>query len=252
MKKRISLFAGVLCLSFTLMTGCKKHDCAPCTVDGCRIEKIIPVTPTYGDSAVFTYNQSGDPVSMTTSNENLVFKYDGHNRLTEVGDYYNNGFYQYWHHYIYNHQNVIVADSLYDSGPLLNGVPASHFYIHYVTFNYDAQGRIIQKRDSASNGGPFNPIVINYVYDSKGNLENGASYDDKISLRRTNKIWEFIDQNYSLNNEIPAGPYNNAGLPLRVAGNPQFFGFLHFGAVNVTYSCKACEVNEKSSPVLAK
>jgi hypothetical protein len=60
-----------------------------------------------------------------------------------------------------------------------------------------------------------------------------VSYDNKINPRRTNKIWMFVDKDYSANNPIP-GPtaYNELGLPLN---NITFLGN---HATEVFYDCK--------------
>jgi hypothetical protein len=87
MKKLCSIHVAVLCLC--LLAGCKKNIHIPDTTD-CRIEKIN----SDNGSAVFAYNQWGNPVSIITGYQNLVFKYDKFNRLSEFAYYYNNGFYQ--------------------------------------------------------------------------------------------------------------------------------------------------------------
>jgi hypothetical protein len=64
----------------------------------------------------------------------------------------------------------------------------------------------------------------------------------------------FIDQNYSVNNEQPAGPYNSTGWPLHLGARvyPQIFEYLVAGDIDITYSCKTCEETAKSNSSLAK
>jgi len=89
------------------------------------------------------------------------------------------------------------------------------------------------------------------VYDKRGNMElPGAEYDDKINPYRTNKVWQLIFQNYSMNNQIYPGlyppfivNYDRWGLPLAyqlTSSNPQPEIFLYYdllGLLSVSYSC---------------
>ena len=102
-----------------------------------------------------------------------------------------------------------------------------------------------------------------YKYDDKGNLAYTArqyramrswgeavyndtfrvgSYDTKIHLRRTNKMWMFIDRNYSVNNPFTAASYNSYGLPLMFDGRQYLQGLITLvpfisGNTAVTYNC---------------
>jgi len=168
----------------------------------------------------FFYNALGDPIRVTndqvgTGNPNMTFKYDKRNRLTELLRDYNNGSYETWHKYIYNQKNQIVRDTQYvfgeigPSGPL--PVPNEFTLITYV---YDAENRIIKDTYSFYSDGTLDfQFTENYSYDVKGN-RTGRSYDSKLSLLRTNKIWMFIARDYSLSNPFVATSYNEHKLPL--------------------------------------
>ena len=85
-------------------------------------------------------------------------------------------------------------------------------------------------------------------YDRNGNLVRpGVTYDDKINIYRTNRVWQFINGDYSRNNPVTGGgfysfpvtpaAYNGAGLPTRFLGpSTLIFGY-SFYTMDVTYSC---------------
>ncbi|MBA4168642.1 MAG: hypothetical protein H0X41_14045, partial [Chitinophagaceae bacterium] len=87
-----------------------------------------------------------------------------------------------------------------------------------------------------------------YYYDSTGNLMDTvgflprAVYDNKVALYRTNKVWQFVNRNYSLNNSVAAVSYTASGLPVefRPTGQtprvPEFLGFTLFPA-RLDYTC---------------
>jgi len=59
-------------------------------------------------------------------------------------------------------------------------------------------------------------LVNSYSYNADGNLA-GHDYDDKINYHRTNRVWMFIDRDYSVNNPVIATyEYNDFGLPTRI------------------------------------
>jgi hypothetical protein len=110
--------------------------------------------------------------------------------------------------------------------------------IHYA---YDAQNRIIDQTDSLFfDTNEFNVAYHSvYQYDNKGNLINGLTYDDKINIRRTNKIWMFLKRDYSVNNAFVATKYNSFGLPetYHTGYNDLALNFVLPGTNQVEYSC---------------
>jgi hypothetical protein len=79
-----------------------------------------------------------------------------------------------------------------------------------------------------------------YVYDANGNLVNGAVYDNKLNINRTNAVWMFITRDYSVNNPFTASQYNQNSLPLRFTATNNTPAFLPTakGNVSVDYLCR--------------
>ena len=121
---------------------------------------------------------------------------------------------------------------------ITNGSP-TNAYIHQATYySYDNKQRII--KDSTVFAGSIQPVVNTYSYDINGN-KTGSNYDDKINLNRTNKIWMFLNRDYSVNNPYNAASYNTTGLPanlnLSQGENPlKFLGNIFYKA-EILYEC---------------
>jgi len=199
---------------------------------GCRVKSINGIS--------FAYNKNNDPVSyihdnVGTGNPNLFFKYDSRGKLTEFAALYDNGSYEFLHRYTYNQQKIVV-DTAYFFGAY--GVPASYAFKRISYPAYDNLNRIVQ--DSVVQNGQF--TITHYYYHADGNLFNGFTYDDKLNPHRTNKIWMFVDRDYSVNNPVPAATYNSSGLPLTYPAKNGFdlvFAyFTHYGATSITYDCR--------------
>jgi hypothetical protein len=68
--------------------------------------------------------------------------------------------------------------------------------------------------------------------------------DDKVSVYRLNKIWMFLNCNYSENNLLKGTSYNEHGLPLGFGRATQptpilnLLGFVGFNDVEIQYECK--------------
>jgi len=238
----------------------------------CRIEKIISYsswTPTR--TGIFTYNEKGDPVTVTfdytsTGASNFLFLYDNKNRLKGyLATYPNNGpetwisGYQFWFSYTYDAKGRIISDTSYQFGNIEYGVPKVNPYNtrYYANYEYDAVGRVIKVvryLASASGGEGTYASTAEYIYNSDGNLSisrlstpywvteaKGDSYDNKINFHQTNKVWMFVDRNYSKNNTVSAVQYNSKGLPLKFDINPSvYFDFLwqiELRRADIFYSC---------------
>jgi hypothetical protein len=290
MKKSMSLHqAAAVCTIVTvLLAGCNKIDnTAALTTDEvvpCQVQKMVfppltveelsrartrialqvgsratasataPASTSGNDTAIFTYNALGNPVSIihpTGFGDNLFFKYDNANRLTDFKAMYpsvDGG--DEWHRYTYDPHNTtrIIADTTYMDFLSDNGAITSYDFIKLTTFTYDTQDRISKTTESV----PGDITATTYTYDSHGNLEgSGTVYDNKINVHRTNKIWMFLDKDYSVNNQIDNGTYtyNPNSLPVSMATNSQSrvaaFYFMIVGypnlmsTVSIGYSCSA-------------
>jgi hypothetical protein len=211
----------------------------------CSIIQITYPLGVNNDILQFNYNASGDPVSITrkfgthTGSPNFLFKYDERNRLTDfIGPYSNNTSAEFWHKYFYDNRGNIVLDSGYIFPQITNGFP-TNAYIHQAThYTYDNKQRII--KDSTVFAGSIQPVVNTYSYDINGN-KTGSNYDDKINLNRTNKIWMFLNRDYSVNNPYDAASYITTGLPVKLSlsqgENPlKFLGNIFYKA-EIIYEC---------------
>jgi hypothetical protein len=195
----------------------------------CNIQQITVVhTDELGKDTVvysFTYNAAGDPVTVkntavATGNPNAVFKYDRRGKLAEMVRPYDNTSYETWTKYFYDSRGQIVRDTQYIFGTYIDSVPGADlkqgYWIHH--FGYDAYGRVISRIDS-SFFGSVSVTGHSFQYDARGNLVvSGAVYDTDVNFLRTNKIWMFVCNNYSVNNAFLATAYNGHKLPLSFDG----------------------------------
>ena len=211
------------------------------------------VSASGNDSVFFTYNSLGNPVSIihqTNFGDNLFFKYDKANRLTDFIAMYGGSAQggDEWHKYTYDPHNTtrVIADTTYIEFQSESWTIISYEFTQLTTFKYDAQNRISQTTETVEG----DTTVTAYNYDSHGNLEaSGAVYDNKINVHRTNKLWMFLDKNYSVNNPIDNGTYtyDQGNLPVTMATNTlstvAAFYFMVVGypnsmsTVTIGYSC---------------
>ncbi|WP_126246192.1 hypothetical protein [Chitinophaga rhizosphaerae] len=251
-------------LVFTVqyLSGCNKyHDVIPHTA-GCQIVKMNGGL-FIGDSLVIAYDHKDRPLSMTrgsvgTGSPNYLFRYDKKGRLTDFYSVYEppNPYFENWHRYQYDDRNRIITDTSFSFGYVGPGMPLpapeqGHLYVGNVsTYKYDGENRIIQATDFY---GLATLITANYTYNRQGNLEKivwqsgGSSstqtfsYDNKISLRRTNPVWQFLDRDYSVNNSMKVSSYNRYGLPVDVdfSGHGSgTFATVQISATSITYDCR--------------
>jgi len=172
-----------------------------------------------------------------------------------------------WEKFGYNAANQIMKDTSYVFGEIgPDGViqPSSFWSVRNTVLQYDANNRVIASNDSVWSYGKFaNTDHFSYKYDERGNLAYTARqyqsmqswgeaiyndtfrlgpYDNKIHIRRTNKMWMFIDRNYSVNNPFNAVSYNSYGLPLLFDSKQYLQGLITLvpfmsGNVTVEYNC---------------
>ncbi len=212
---------------------------------GCRIKQISTVGQYASFTRLFAYNGNNDPVSVygpagpglgSTGAPALTFTYDGKHRLIEYAGPYGNGYYEFLHRYTWQADKIVV-DSEYNFGPVNGPLPlqAAYRYLRYDKYDRVSQDSIVYI------GFNLPPTVNNYNYDADGNqVGPSKQYDNKLNPHRLNRVWMFIDRDYSVNNPIAASAYNSAGLPLTPALRGYFLGSYYdfTGTTNAVYDCK--------------
>lgn len=227
----------------------------------CRIEEISYL-PSFGPDptvATFSYNHKGNPTAVnfnfvSTGRPNLLFRYNNKGWLTDYIAPYTNGHYEYWAHYTHDNKGRIIADSSFTFGTIPNGQPMPDASIRGATvYEYDSYDRI----KKVTRTYPIYTEANEYIYNAAGNMEiqkryidghfSGADtfhYDNKVNVRRTNRIWMFIDRDYSKNNRKVAEHYNKSGLPTRyrlpghVAIDFNFIYSIELEYSDIKYRCK--------------
>ncbi|GAA3934118.1 hypothetical protein GCM10022209_30600 [Chitinophaga oryziterrae] len=246
-----------------LLSGCNKfHEVPPHTPD-CQIVKLKGGI-FIGDSLVIAYSHNGNPLSITrasvgTGSPNFLFRYDQKGRMTDYYGVYEspNPFFEVWHRYHYDAKNRITVDTSYSFGFIGPGIPLpdpqqGHLFVGNIsTYAYDIENRIIKSTDTY--GSASVALTSLYTYNNEGNLvkitnqtASGTntvtfSFDNKINLRRTHPIWQFLDRDYSINNSVQVFSYNNYGLPVEVNFGSHglgTFASIPISTTTITYNCK--------------
>lgn len=247
------------CITLASLTGCKRdvmENGIP-SIAQCQIKKIIVKTDSQKDkTGTFSYNQYGDPVEYipekhTGNSLRYEFRYDNERRLTDyIGYYPTNGSgtrFDFWTKFYYDELSRVVRDSIYYYGNYGRSLTDHANYIGYTLYEYDRQGRISRTVYRQIQNGSNNGVIsdIKYSYNDKGNLAGpGSTYDDKVSIYRTNRIWMFLNRNYSVNNPINARGYSAKGLPTSFDHVPSngptlsILNFLSVGNSEIVYDCK--------------
>ena len=272
MKKDITTYACIVAGMLLGLTGCKRaieeylKDNPTAEYGFCQLRQFnFRTSGTIGtqrgveDTVVFTYNAHGDPVTglrakVSTGYPNFFFRYDRYDRLTDlIGGYGTDptdpefGGVEIWNRFKYDNKGNIVLDSMYTFPAVVDGHPAfsTEFPSGIIikTYQYDSKDRI---KRSTYGSSPLSFSVANYSYDAHGNLV-GTPHDNKINFHRTNKIWMFLDADYSVNNPLTAAyTYNDHELPVNIvptSGTGMNFmdlGWtsLEYDRASVRYSCK--------------
>ena len=262
----IALIFTIVVIAF--LPGCEKGEGyiishGPAEFQNCPITQIIRNNFGPVDTIVFTYNNWGDPVSVTKlprpffmsgyNGPNYAFTYDKKHRLAESiafePDTTQPGVTKIIvrHKYFYDNpgNSNITRDSAYY-------VPDKGYDFRSLTyFIYDKYDRII--KDSTFGPEVFTPLVYTYSYNANGNRASFRSdnhagyvntftfdtYDNKTNILRTNKIWMFFGRDYSVNNPFVAVSYNSKGLPLQT--NHTLFRLCfdtYYNDAQITYGCK--------------
>lgn len=253
--KKITLFTFIAFIILSTQSSCRKvydyiHDHPDGHESLCRITQVRLLGYAHDrDTFNVIYNSQGNPVSMLATDEvpnatnfDQYFRYDHHGRLSD----YLVTFTQatgilIWHKYSYPRNNFVVdtvinySDAAFDGPAPIAGVGAGYYYIQ--DWSLDAHGRIV-------NG--------TTTYDANGNKvlsRPDLTYDNKVNPYRTNKIWQFVYNDYSRNNVLQADHsftpvYNDFGLPLSIPNLLPFY-VQHFGLentgpqVDISYACSA-------------
>jgi len=234
----------IYCL--VLLSGCYKlkdylHNHGDADFKICNIKKIASYSSTDTITWVFTYNSSGNPISVIgsfpyTSNPNYTFFYDKHERLIQFVSPYTNGYYDQWSRYGYNNKGQIVIDTNYAFGIFAGPNPLPSPYLTITYYDYDALGRIIHTKDVHYSQEVYITTTEKfYNYDANGNLSDGSVYDNKLNAHRTNAIWMFLKKDYSLNNPFIATQYNEYNLPVICPRTDIVSAFS--GNVKIDYLC---------------
>ena len=264
MKKKW-LFSIVVITLFVQLTSCRKtfkNDNSPqnseivqsinsllTSAPICDVAKITYWNIVDTPIAKFSYNLDGNPTmvefsSVGTDRAHLLFRYDEKRRLSDYispASFEPNTSYAFWYNYIYDRKNRVLVDTGYLFGSIINNIPQpNEMYKSSGNYEYDDQGRITKvRRQYFQNGVPIYVVVYDYAYDSSGNLVGYGPYDDKVNIHRTNKVWQFIDRNYSMNNPATAVQYNNLGYPLQFIGMNEmiFANWINLRQSVIEYQC---------------
>jgi hypothetical protein len=193
------------------------------------------------DSLFINYNNSGDPVSVlrqepSTGSPDFLFRYDSRGRLSEMiaayGPEVSDGA-EHWDFFFY----LVV-----------NGKPelAEWSPMGTITYGYDSRDRITSVTTV------FEGVTIwirTYSYNNAGNRTgatyynaatgtdsgNVSAFDNKTNFRQTSSVWQFLGEDYSVNNPLNATyTYNSAGLPLSIDGPATTFIYAISGTISNT------------------
>lgn len=217
------------------------------TTDLCQIKKMTYYYFNDSTDIDFVYNSWGDPVSAikqkAIGTPDALFRYDSRHRLTDYIEAYKNGGFETWHRYVYDDDNRVIRDTTYIFGVIVDDAPSPDevYDIAIVYYEYDNRNRITHtKQQWYSDPDPAHSLDRFFQYDNNGNIViPGVVYDNNINVHRTNRIWMFIDRNYSVNNAY-ASAYNEYKLPTRmnlVDPYDHLAGF-YSGSVRIEYKCK--------------
>ena len=230
-------------------------------------------TPFY-QHVTITYNRFGNPVTMAPDDnypafgedfDDIYFRYDKSDRLVDCifggKDSIPNpdgpvqiGSIDLWHRFTYPAPGIVIDSFFNYDGPGIPPIanpPPGYVTVTVSRYEQDKKGRTIRTTVHSS-GSATNSFST--TYDNRGNAEiPGITYDHTVNPYRTNKIWQLLFQDYSMNNPIfpatlnfPATTgitaFNKFGLPLQYLPNeghpsPDVFFYMFFQAMEISYSC---------------
>jgi hypothetical protein len=256
MKKTLSQVTSLALLLIAILfsNSCHKTD-LPCAdprngntdFRQCVIQKIGDgLESPFARRLTITYNSRRDPVTaeptyVGTGSPRWVFYYDKKGRLITYAGLYDNGAFEFWHNYHYDHLDRIVSDTNYGFGPI--GQLDQAYGWRHAQITYDRLNRVISQSLTSSHPIIDPPYTATFTYNAAGNLgTNNANYDDKVNPLLTNKIWRFLARDYSVNNYGTATTYNEKGLPLHFSGDILAFSYdsfwqIYASPITIEYDC---------------
>ena len=265
-----AFFAMAVAMAWLILPSCRKErlllEKDPDAIGQfCRIDTFNFGPPgSYYDQVFITYNLHGDPLTMTSSvpgeggelYDNIFFRYDNSGRLRDCFFAFPNlepntpfpiGSIDLWHRFTYPSPHVIIDSFFNYDGPGIPPVenpPGTNQPVRVTTYEVDKEGRTIRTNGSSIT-----------TYDNRGNIViPGIVYDHKVNPYRTNKVWQLLFQDYSMNNPIvpatqyrPATSYivnfNKWGLPLAYHDFSEgdfgvnLFFYIEVENLGISYSC---------------
>jgi len=205
----------------------------------CNIKKITAIDypggyPDFPEIShwVFKYNSNNDPISIETDRvgsgyPNVIFRYDAKHRLSDIiwvfGTYDDPGsLFDFWTRITYDAHNRAVSAKYYFEGDYGQD-PSNYTDVFDLSYQYDSHGRIVSDL---------------LKYNSDGDLIGPDVYDDKVNIHKTNKVWMFLDEDYSVHNPFIATSYNSFQLPKHVEFSElHHFLQLPYFSADIQYSC---------------
>ncbi|MDH7459853.1 hypothetical protein QEG73_01145 [Chitinophagaceae bacterium 26-R-25] len=254
-------------------SGCKKvydyidhHPTSTC--DACQ---VVQLTAYYhGDPTVFSinYDKKGNVTSIIGDRDHPEYdyyiRYDKQNRVSDIiSIYHGNTGAVTWETFRYFPGKIV--DTIYAYAGLITdpNPPYDAYNKNYAVLKTDDLGRVISRVFFIPLA-PNNPqSIIPFPYNSIGNLVlPGTIADNKINPNRTNKLWQLMSLDYSVNNIVydPAADsyyiqdekpviisYNTYGLPIKYKtpkpyASPRVFGIV-FDSMTVKYDCDFSGIN---------
>ena len=209
-------FVALFCVLAVFLSACTKHGLIPAgnTIHYCRITSITFDNLGFGltDTLTFYYNPDGSPSRVDRAfvddgSPKYIFRYDKQGRLLDYIGALGNGAAEFWTRYYYDEAHRTVIDTNYTDAseyqtwpPVVLGDALSEVK------RYDELGRIIsyENRNIFQQNGIDTFVVLysrTYSYNRQGNI-TGGQYDNKIEYHRTNRVWQFVDNNYDENNGL--------------------------------------------------
>ena len=212
-----------------------------------RFCNIKTWTDPHGDELrvnIFTYDDNENPISVTsdlsgTGSGHHFFTYDDHQRLIKYEyEFVQTKFYHY------EGDNRLATDA-----QVMDGFGRELME----TYTYDDRKRIIKSVlelvSSPFEDDEFPTQTKEYIYlndDLNSILLNGETqnpdvvYSKNPSIYMTNKVWQFVNQNYSRHSIVNVDSINRMGLPLAFKDEQYEFPFLdiHGSGSSVTYHCR--------------
>lgn len=193
---------------------------------------------------IFTYDEHGNPLTVTSDNSSTgsgahFFTYDDKQRLAK-----------------YEYEFVRTKEYHYDGNSTrADSATVTDLFEREFSevYTYDTRGRIIKSvltmTSSPFEEDVFPPETKDYIYlndDISSILLNDVqqnpdvTYSDKPSVYMTNKIWKFVNQNYSKHAVSGVATRNRVGLPLTFTEEEYEFPFLDIQGAGstVTYQCE--------------